>query len=98
LQIARAGQGGDLAATVTQTTGVWNHYAFTRQSGTGRIFKDGVLLASGTVSTNYGQNGVAIGGSLGSSTNGYVDDFRFTVGVARYTADFTPPTAPYPDL
>ena len=92
-QLARAGQGGDLSATVTQTTGVWNHYAITRESGTARIFKDGVLLTSGTVTTNYGQNGIAIGGSLGSSTNGFVANFRLIKGTALYTSTFTPPTS-----
>ena len=65
-----------------------------------RIFVDGVQ--QGTTQTNSTAYNLSVTsttiGSQGSSyvMTGYIDDLRITRGYARYTANFTPPTAPLP--
>jgi len=77
----------------------WYHLAATRQNGTSYVFKDGVLLGSGTAdTTNYtsdGQPRIGANASGGQAVNGYIQDLRVTKGRARYTATFTPPTAEF---
>ena len=80
----------------------WNHCALVRNSGTLTIYINGT--SSGTPvsnSTNFSSSGTFIIGA-GMHTNspdpnafitGYIQDFRITKGLARYTANFTPPTA-----
>ena len=91
-------------ATITSTTSAfslntWFHFALTRNNGSVKIFVNGVERASGSSSDNcIGQN-IVVGGYYDASYlyNGYIDDFRITKGVARYTSNFTPPTAPFPN-
>lgn len=81
----------------------WNHVAVSRASTTTRLFINGTQAASGTISGTVDSSNVApfIGRTPWSSyfryLNGYMDDLRITKGVARYTANFTPPTAAFPD-
>lgn len=80
-------------------TSAWAHYAFVRKGATLSIYEDGVLLGSGsigTVSDCAQAFYIGDGTSNQSSIVGYLDDFRFTRNVARYTANFTPPTAAHP--
>ena len=97
----------DGATGLSSTSGIqmstWTHVAVTRSAGTLRLFENGTLKAS---RINYFYNiasGVTqwrVGGNaFGDSTryfNGYIDDLRVTNGVARYTADFAPPTEAFP--
>jgi hypothetical protein len=81
----------------------WNHLAVTRSGNVYRGFVNGIQGYTQTLSlTPYdtGSRGLAIGsnyattwgtGTPTSVINGYIDDLRITQGVARYTANFTPP-------
>ena len=82
----------------------WVHIAVTRASGTLRIFTGGVKSYEGSHPINLGGNRVMqIGAFEAYATNpaggflsGYVGGVRITKGAARYTANFTPPAAPFP--
>ena len=90
-----------IGGTVTANT--WHHIAFSRESGSNKIFVDGVLAATtNSDSTDYTDNEISIGanavdknGDLGSyGFNGYASNVRVIKGTALYTAAFTPPTGP----
>jgi hypothetical protein len=82
-------------------TGVWTHFALSRSGTTAKMFLDGSQTGSSyTDAHSYGSpSTVRIGTSdtTGAFFNGYIDDLRITK-YARYTANFTPPTAPFPDI
>lgn len=79
------------------TDAVWHHIAMVRNGNDLDIYMDGVkgtatqdmtaitvhTPASGTVLT------------IGSSTDGWIDDLRIVKGLAVYTANFTAPTKPH---
>ena len=102
-QLSAVGWNGTGFGACTLSTGVWQHYAQTRDGdGTNRNFLDGVLLGSGTDSgTSLGAIAFQLLGiparSDLASFQGKIDDFRWTQGVARYTADFDVPTSAFPD-
>jgi hypothetical protein len=81
------------------TASTWQHLALSRVSGTFKFFINGTQLTSGSNSTNLTGQKILIGDNLGSYFyNGYLDDLRITKGYARYTANFTAPTAALPDI
>jgi hypothetical protein len=89
--------GGAVASTQ------WVHVALSKTGSSTRLFLDGVQTGSTYTDTNnYIDSPVRVGGANDGgavlSLNGYIDDLRVTKGVARYTANFTPPTAPFPDF
>lgn len=75
----------------------WNHIALSRSGNTFRAFIDGVVVdtVTNSVSLTNANNNISVGGRTAGATQysqGYIDDFRLTLGVARY-GNFTPPTA-----
>ena len=82
----------------------WTHVAFVRNGGTITLYINGV--ADGTASVtgivvNDLSNQLRVGAAGEFPTDtwaGYIDELRITKGVARYTSNFTPPTAPFPDI
>ncbi len=87
--------------------GVWTHLAATFDGTDIRIFINGNLEAQQTAAkfwVNIPGRPFELFRGLNPAYpqykryfNGYVDDLRITVGAARYTANFTPPAAPFPD-
>ena len=79
----------------------WFHFAVTWNNSLVRAFVNGVQVGS-SARTNDGSLGsaqtVAIGGRRNGSNSllGFMDEIRFTSGVARYTSNFTPPAEPFP--
>lgn len=98
-------------ATLFETTAAinnnhWHHIAVTRDAGNNiKVFIDGVVGATGTSSRNIsGASLLYVGADNTSATVntgnyffwGYIDEVRIRKD-AVYTANFTPPTAPFPD-
>ena len=90
--------GSFVLTTGTLSTDTWAHVALTRASGTWRIFVDGALQ-TGTYSNSGSLTRTAVRVGMDWNTlygvNGYLDDYRITNGVARYTASFTAPTTAF---
>lgn len=93
-----------LVGSIPVNTGAWHHVAATRSAGTLRLFVDGTLDGTVALGTNYTPKvALGIGAQVASRNASYdlpgnIDDLRITKGVCRYTANFTPPTAPFQDI
>jgi hypothetical protein len=87
-----------ISSTGTVPANQWVHVAMTRSGTNTRLFINGTVDGSITNDTRVyanGAGGLLVGRQFGSTSNdflGYMDDVRITVGIARYTANFTPPT------
>jgi len=86
---------GQISNNAWQTFGNWHHVAFVRVHSTGVITRYLNGQANGTTTSDVATNteNLEIGYvASGSDEEGYIQDLRITKGLARYTANFTPPT------
>ena len=86
-----------LVGATTIIDGRWHHCAVTRESGTIKLWVDGVQDASGSDTGSFGAYPVYIGvNSYGSGAEfaGYMSNLRIVKGTAVYTTTFTPSTTP----
>jgi hypothetical protein len=80
------------------TVGAWTHIAVARSGSSLKLFVNGVLVTTTVYATTDSIVAPLYVGSQGTTSslfNGYIADLRITKS-ARYTATFTPPTAPLP--
>ena len=89
-----------LTTSTNITNNTWQHHAVVRSGGTVSIYLDGISIGSTAFAADLAASkplSIGDNGTFGQSTNGYIDEFRITKGIARYTANFTPLTAPFPN-
>lgn len=99
----------DSSSSFNPTVGSWTHVAVVRSGTSMYLFINGVsfTLTVNTAISTSSLPDLAAGIEIGSNSTtidtvdyytGYIDEYRITKGTARWTANFTPPTAPYGSL
>lgn len=90
-----------IATTFVPPLNAWSHVAVVRASGVISVYANGALVntpVSNSATMPCSQFLIGCAGNAASTTGiaGYIDDLRITKGVARYTANFTPPSSAFP--
>jgi hypothetical protein len=90
--------GGPGLAATAPSFNSWSHIALVRNGNNFALYINGSSVASETSSVTLVQPSQFTLNRSGFESQIYLDEVRITNGVARYTASFTPPTAPFPDF
>jgi hypothetical protein len=97
----RANGTTDTTASVSLSTTAFTHIAFVYDGTLIKMFAGGTQVGSASRSFNHTSTAALLVGNATSNSNfsykGRIDELRITAGVARYTANFTPPTEPFLD-
>ena len=97
-----SGTDGYITANITPDLNAWTHVAIVRDGDILKLYINGVEEASGSM-TGALTHGTTSALTIGSNDNttpsqfhhGYLDEIRISKGIARWTANFTPPIMPY---
>jgi hypothetical protein len=87
------------SGAITVTSSAWHSWALTYNSSTYKLFLDGAadITITSTVSVNSVLGGIRHGLSGAGTTpfSGYIDEFRMTKQVCRYSTAFTVPSSAF---
>ncbi len=91
-----ADNGGNGIGSRTLSLNTWHHIAMVRNGNNWRTYIDGVkdidINVSGTVVSSNALKIGRHGSSNSYDMNGYLEEFRFSKGIALWTSNFNPPT------
>lgn len=92
--------GSNVITAATQSTNTWYHIVLVRQSGTVRLYQDGVQVGSVTDSADLTSDTIVFGQFAGlQQLQGHMDEIRVLKGVCAYPngTTFTVPNVAYQD-
>ena len=105
-QYSTAASGGSANANAwsfawTPSTATWYHVAVVRNGADLKAFIDGTQIgitqniSTDTIRDSAVELRIGVRNDAGSPLNGWLDELRISKGIARWTANFTPPTEAY---
>lgn len=88
-----------IVGTTNPVAGTWYHIALVRYSGSVSLYINGVREGTSWAdTTNLTGTVCTISAAAPYTMNGYIDEFRVTKGLARYTSNFSVPTEAFPTV
>ena len=99
---AQFAYGNAINSVSTIVLNTWTHVAVSRSGGTLRLYLNGNFQNSVASTDVINTSGFSVGQAYPNLAQeyytGYIDDFRLTTGIGRYTQNFTPPQNALPDF